>query len=137
MKTISHRGNINGICDLENNPDHIRYLLNKNIDCEVDVWYIGNAFYLGHDFGQYQIDIGFLKQGGLWCHAKNLEALNLMLSNNINCFWHQNDDFSLTSGGFIWTFIDKPLCSRSIIVDNSIDWRLKNYNCWAVCTDYI
>ena len=110
MKIISHRGNINGPSDFENHPNRIKELLDKNIDCEIDIWYINKTIFLGHDFGKYEIDLSFLQQKGLWCHAKNLDALDIMLSNNINCFWHQTDDFTLTSNGFIWTFMNKPLC---------------------------
>jgi hypothetical protein len=137
MKIISHRGNVIGPCDLENHPKHIQELLNKKIDCEIDVWYLNKKFYLGHDLGQYEINLSFLRQEGLWCHAKNLNALQVMLSNNINCFWHENDDFTLTSNGFIWTFMNKPICEKSIIVDNSANWIKNNYNCYGVCTDYI
>ena len=78
-----------------------------------------------------------MQQSGLWCHAKNLEALYVMLSNGIRCFWHENDDFTLTSDGFIWTYMNKPVCEKSIIVDNSSNWRSMNYNCYGICSDYI
>ncbi len=137
MKLISHRGNVNGPSDAENDPYNIQELLYSKIDCEIDVWHIHKKFYLGHDFAQYEVDFAFLKQSGLWCHAKNLDALNLMLDKKINCFWHQTDDFTLTSSGFIWTFPNKNITSKSIIVDTSPEWRNKNYNCYGVCTDYI
>lgn len=137
MKIISHRGNLDGPSILENEPDHIRFCLSKNIDCEIDVWSIEGQFYLGHDSPQYLVDLDFLKLDGLWCHCKNLEALEQLLKLNIHCFWHQNDDFTLTSKGFIWTFPNKKTTESSIIVDNDANWREKNYQCYGVCSDYI
>jgi hypothetical protein len=137
MKIISHRGNLNGPSPLENKPYHIRYCLSNNIECEIDVWSINDKFYLGHDYAMYPIDVDFLKLNGLWCHCKNLEALEKLLELNIHCFWHQNDDFTLTSKGFIWTYPNKNIRKNSIIVDNDLNWREKNYNCYAVCTDYL
>lgn len=137
MKVISHRGNLSGPSNLENNPNHILNCLSKNIECEIDVWNIDDKFYLGHDSPQYFIDSGFLELEGLWCHCKNLKALNNLIKKNINCFWHQNDDFTLTSKGFIWTFPHKEVGENSVIVDTSLNWKDKNYNCYGICTDYL
>lgn len=137
MKIISHRGNLNGPSLSENNPDHIRDCLLNKIECEIDVWSINDRFYLGHDYAKYPVDVDFLKLDGLWCHCKNLDALKKLLELNVHCFWHQNDDFTLTSRSFIWTFPNKPVEKKSIIVDNDLNWKDKNYNCYGVCTDYL
>lgn len=137
MKIISHRGNLNGRnLDLENNPFHIQNLL-KKVDCEIDVWLIKDDLFLGHDLPEYKINLSFLKQSGLWCHAKNLDALNFMLDEGITCFYHNIDSFTLTSNKYIWTFPNQPICDKSIIVDTGIDWHNKNYNCYGICVDYI
>ena len=74
----------------------------------------------------------------MWCHAKNLEALIYLKNNNIqNYFFHQQDDFTLTSSGYIWTYPGKSVSNNSIIVDTDKDWREKQYNCAGVCVDYI
>ena len=137
MKIISHRGNLNGSYIYENVPHHIQKCLSDGIDGEIDVWKIQGAFYLGHDSPEHEVDLFFLTQKGLWCHAKNLEALRDMLNQNINCFWHQNDDFTLTSSGYIWTYPNKRVLDNSIIVDNDPNWKGKNYQCYGVCSDYI
>lgn len=139
MKIISHRGNTLGPNkDLENYPNLIDSLLQKNIDCEIDVWYIDNKFYLGHDFPQYEIEESFILKKGLWCHAKNLEALYKMCNlTDIHFFWHENDDYTLTSKNIIWTFPGKKTTDNSVIVDVNKDWREKNYNCLGVCVDWI
>ena len=41
------------------------------------------------------------------CHAKNFEALINLKKINANYFWHQNDDYVLTSSGYVWTFWEK------------------------------
>ena len=115
---ISHRGNILGRKkQLENNPGYIENTLNLGYDVEIDVWYHQDGFYLGHDEPQYKVDKKFLKKDGLWCHAKNIDALNHMIDDRkIHCFWHQEDDVTLTSRGYLWTYPNKQLTSNSIAV---------------------
>lgn len=142
MILISHRGNINGIdVDNENNPLYIDRALGKGYDVEVDVWYVNGKWYLGHDEPTYEIELDYLKDNNLWCHAKNIEALNVMLNNDIHCFWHQEDDVTLTSKGYIWTYPGKKLKSNSIVVmpEKYLEkWWRHNFNsCSGICSDYI
>ena len=139
MLIISHRGNVSGINEgLENNPEHIKTLLQDKIEVEIDVWIVDKLLLLGHDKPQYIINQEFIRQNGLWCHAKNLDALDYMVKNNIkNYFWHQEDDFTLTSSGYIWTFPNKPVTNKSIIVDFKQNWKDENYNSYGVCVDYL
>jgi hypothetical protein len=138
MILISHRGNINGPqLDLENLPSHIQILLNNQINVEIDVWYHQNNFYLGHDKPVYKIDCHFLLQKNLWCHAKNLNAFEKLIELKTICFWHNVDDYTLTTNNFIWTYPNKPVSYKSIIVDTSINWKDKGYNCSGVCVDYL
>ncbi len=110
MILISHRGNLNGKTDDENKPKYIEEALSQGFDVEVDVWYIDNQFWLGHDKPQYKVSEGFLEHHSLWCHAKNIQALYVMDKNyHIHCFWHQEDDVTLTSRGFFWTYPGKEL----------------------------
>lgn len=138
---ISHRGNTKGPDEaLENNPEHIKRLLSSNpsLHVEIDVWFKDGLLLLGHDSPQYIINHDFLLRDRLWCHAKNLQALEYMLQYNItNCFWHQEDDFTLTTSGFIWTYPNKSVTKKSIIVDTSKDWKNNKYNCYGVCVDYL
>jgi len=137
MVIISHRGNIKGPNpQLENNPDHIRTII-QHYDCEIDVWKVGDKIFLGHDNPQYPVDVSFFNHIGLWCHAKNLEALQFLLELGITCFYHNIDDFTLTNNRYIWTYPGKPVTRRSIIVDLSTNWIEKNYDCYGVCVDYI
>lgn len=138
MIVISHRGNLRGpVKETENSVDQIHFALALGLHCEVDVWCIDNKYFLGHDYPQYEVSDDFLLTPKLWCHAKNLEAFNSMLKDEVECvFWHQADDFTLTSNKFIWTYPGKPVSERSVIVDLSENWRDNKYNCFGVCSDY-
>jgi len=137
MKIISHRGNLNGrLQNDENSILAINIALSHGFDVEVDVWFKNKKWFLGHNKTEHEISRSFLENKKLWCHAKNLDALRLMIKNKkINCFWHQNDNFTLTSKGYIWTYPNKDVTDKSIIV-------LKNFkdkapkNCFGICTDF-
>ena len=137
MYLISHRGNINGIHkNDENKPEYINNALDHNYDVEVDVRYHDGKFFLGHDFNQYEIDKNFLLNKKIWCHAKTPEALLALKEIKAHYFWHQEDDYTLTSKGFVWVYPGKPLIKNSIAVlpekfkqDLSI--------CYGICTDNI
>ena len=95
---------------------------------------------MGHDSPQYKVDEHFLQKKGLWCHAKNLRALDSMLDHNIHCFWHEVDKFTVTSQGYIWTFPNRETTSKSIVVANDQSWKNKKFQPlqpWGVCTSYI
>ena len=136
MVIISHRGYVNGPDELvENNPEQIKNLLNKNIHVEIDVWYDGERLYLGHDEPQHEVNLKFLQNNKLWCHAKNLSALEYMLLHSVHCFWHQKDDYTITSKGFIWSYPGKSLTPMSICVLPEL--KKQDYKtCYGVCTDY-
>lgn len=140
MKYISHRGNLNGRkIELENSPTQICKALALEYDVEIDVWLKGDQWYLGHDEPQYHIPKEFLINDKLWCHAKNYNALQGMLENNdIHCFWHQSDDRTLTSRGYVWTYIGKPLINNSIVVlpEDLTNPSLPDYIA-GICSDQI
>ena len=80
MILISHRGNYDGPnIKLENNPAQITKMINDGFDCEIDVWYINSHFLLGHDGPVYAVKERFLENNKLWCHAKNMSALEKMI----------------------------------------------------------
>ena len=140
MKLISHRGNIDGKTFEENNPRYILAARDAGYDVEIDVWCIDERYYLGHDEPQYEVDLDFLKMNGFWCHAKNIEALYKMTSEGVHCFWHQEDDVTLTSNGFLWTYPNKDLTPNSICVLPEVqeDFFASVYIEFAgICSDYI
>jgi len=117
---IAHRGNMEGPSpEYENRPNYITGGLAAYtwLHCEIDVWVIGGEFFLGHDAPQHRVNEEFLINARLWCHAKNLSALERLLNNPLtHCFWHQEDNFTLTSRGYIWTYPGQILADKSIWV---------------------
>ena len=137
MVLISHRGNMDGIYpEMENNPIYIDRALKNGYDVEIDVWYEDGIWYLGHDKPQYKIDLDYLKNDKFWCHAKNIEALNRMLKEDIHCFWHQDDDVTLTSKGYMWTYPGKPLTDNSICVKPKKNDKIMKKT-FGICSDFI
>ncbi len=139
MILISHRGNLNGPQpENENSPDYIeKALLNYNV--EIDIFFYKNELWLGHDNPEYKIkNLNWLENNKLWCHAKNLEALDKMLKHpKIHCFWHQNDDVTLTSRGYMWTYPNKRLFSNSIaVIKEKLDKNVLPA-CSGICSDYV
>lgn len=102
---IAHRGNLSGPNPArENSPLYLQKAMRAGYEVETDVWWYKQAFYLGHNQPQFKIDHNFLEDHRVWAHAKNLEALVVLLGYPfINCFWHQDDSYTLTSKGFVWT----------------------------------
>jgi hypothetical protein len=142
MKFIAHRGLVDGPDNkLENLPEQILNSLQAGYDCEIDVRLVNNKWLLGHDAPDFEVPFEFLEQPGLWIHAKNLLALEHLAKTKLEYFWHQSDDFVLTSNNYIWTFPGKSLTQRSIMVmpehvDKSLD-TTHNLNCYAICSDYV
>lgn len=141
MKLICHRANLNSIdYENENNPKKINYCLNLGYDVEIDVWKIKEKFYLGHDEPKFLIAKDFLINDKFWCHAKNLDALYEMIKiKTINCFWHQEDDFTITSTGHIWTYPERELTNNSIaVLPERSQYNIEQLkNCYGICSDNI
>jgi hypothetical protein len=137
MFFISHRGNLFGSKPkLENSPDYIMNALEQGYEVEVDVRFYKNNFYLGHDEPQFKISKNFLINKKIWCHAKNYLALEMLKKIKTTFFWHQNDDYTLTSNGYFWTYPNKKMLKNSICVILEKK-KLKNINCAGICSDYI
>lgn len=140
MILISHRGNINGKnLELENSASYIKEALNQNYNVEIDVWKIRKELLLGHDSPMHYSNLAFLDNPKFWLHAKNIEALEFLLKNikYANVFWHQEDDFTLTNRGFIWTFPNKNLTTNSICVLPELGFSGNIQTCKGICSDFI
>ena len=137
MILIAHRGNINGAnIDKENSPEYVNSALKKGYNVEIDVWLEKDQWYLGHNKPQYKIELTYLLNNLLWCHAKNIEAFRVMLGRGVHCFWHQEDDVTLTSRGYIWTYPGKQLTAKSIcVLPEKADYN--NIKCAGICSDVI
>lgn len=143
MKLISHRGNINGP-DLsrENSPAYINEALDLGYDVEIDLWAEDTKLFLGHDRPQYKIQNNFIEnnRNKLWVHCKNLEALYVcqFLLKDVHYFWHQSDDYTLTSKNIFWTFPGKDLTPNSVLVTlQDTDLSTLGSEIYGVCTNYL
>ena len=142
-KFIAHRGNLYGP-DIknENKIDYILNSIEKGFDCEIDIRYINNTLYLGHDNPDYIVDISFLKNNSnkLWIHCKNVDALEYLIKyKELNIFWHQNDDYVLTSKDYIWSYPGKEITQNSVVVMPEINNFKMNTlnNFYGICSDYV
>ena len=57
-----------------------------------------------------------------------------MKVNDVHCFWHQEDDVTLTSKGYLWTYPNKQLTPKSIAVlpEGVIEEEIAGF-----CSDFI
>ena len=145
MKIIAHRGNTKGpsLSD-ENDPAYIDEALKFGYDAEIDVWFLNNKFYLGHDIYKLKCrtTIEYLDNEKLWVHAKNQQALHeLVRANQIhelkcNFFFHAIDECALTSKNYIWT--SNISCNQNNVVLVYLENHpLQNCNYHGVCTDNV
>jgi hypothetical protein len=145
MIYIAHRGLIDGPdITLENHPLQIMTAIELGYHCEVDLRLIDDKLYLGHDEPQYEVDEYWLRDSSLWIHAKNIEALYWLSTHKTwqyNYFWHENDQYTLTSKGYIWTNPGQTLTNNSVMVmPEHVDENLSNAiiaNCYAICSDFV
>jgi len=154
MILISHRGNVNGPNpEQENTPVAIDSVLERNLFCEVDVWRIDGKFYLSHDppdKKKHNIHFSFFEQRAknLIIHCKNIYALQYFheaISDGFHYFWHQDDEYTLTSWNWIWAYPGKTvpyfseMISVAVMPESTLyemnENQFKNFA--AVCTDYV
>jgi len=152
MKLIAHRGNTHGPNeDKENSPDYIDKCLSEGYDAEIDVRYdpLTNVLWLGHDEPQYKASWKWIanRHELLWIHCKDITTLHefskTTTTNKYKYFWHEQDDHTLTSNNYIWTFPGKPYTPRSIMVMPEWNTKIANLNdlrvvnCFGICSDYV
>lgn len=139
---IAHRGNISGPNpETENTVDQLTSAINLGFNVEVDIWGIDGKLYLGHDEPKHLLSPeDFYKiSNHSWFHCKNLEALNHFIKYfpTYNYFWHQLDDFTLTSNNKVWTYPGMEVGPNSIIVDLEAT-DIRNYNnIYGICSDKV
>jgi len=144
MKLIAHRGLVGGPNkSLENRPDVVLDTLSAGFDCEVDLWIVDDRLYLGHDRPQHNVTVDFIATSGLWIHAKSLATLAWLakIPYALNYFWHQTDDYTITSQRYIWVYPGKPLTDKCIMVmpeweDATLN-NVKDVKCYGVCSDFV
>jgi len=134
---ISHRGNLDGrVIEKENEPNYLLQAIDHGFDIELDIHWWKEAFWLGHDKPEYEVNTSFLEsiKERAWFHCKNLEVVEKFYNTKYNWFWHEEDKVTLTSNGNIWCYPGYEI-QNGIAVEKD-----KKVNCdiniLGVCTDY-
>ena len=143
MKLIAHKGNINGPNPaIENNPEQIDVCITAGYDVEIDLWWDAEErkLWLGHSERQYEITWWWLagRSNHLWIHCKDFPTLHEFTTNTsgYNYFWHQGDDYTLTSKNYIWSSPGKPDTNNTVrVIEEAED--VKEYDCYGICSDYV
>lgn len=140
---IAHRGNIDGRNpEMENHPEYIDKAISLMYDVEIDLWGMHGALYLGHDGPEHQIGTTWLENRAynLWIHCKNANALEVCLANEMNCFWHGVDSYTLTSKGHVWAYPGVvPVSKKSVFVMPEKHFStefLLQFEPYGICSDY-
>ena len=142
---IAHRGNTDGPNpNRENDPTYIDEAINAGFDVEVDVWCFDNEIFLGHDDAVYEVTRDWIYEHAkyAWYHAKNHSALHCLLTMNYKkdnpvCnFFHNEDDYTLTSTGWIWAYPGKLGSLRTVaVMPENYMTEVTFFD--AVCSDYV
>jgi hypothetical protein len=124
----------------ENHPEYLAETIDTGFDVEIDLWIEKTKIFLGHDEPQYPVDPEFLYKhyDKIWVHCKNVEALEYLGKTAwINWFWHDKDDYTITSQNHLWCHpnavqIDGAICQfRSPLIKAELPCKP-----YAVCTDW-
>lgn len=144
MILISHRGNIDGKDPKrENSPLQISDAVVFGFDVEVDLRGHNGKIYLGHDEPQYKVGKHFINEfsKNLWVHCKDRYALEYAMEHDLNFFYHQKDDYTITSKGYLWAYPgiqeagNKTICVLPELFFGIKD--LKNRSFIGYCSDTI
>lgn len=144
MILISHRGNLLGKdVSKENSPLAISSAVMMGFDVEVDLRFYDGKVYLGHDEPQYLLEESFLNEfrDMLWVHCKDRNALEYALEQDLNCFFHSKDDYTLTSKRFIWAYpgsLEAGINTIAVLPELYFNINdLKNRSFSGYCSDFI
>lgn len=100
FRIFAHRGNTLANPNVENNPESVLDTL-ATFSVELDVWWHDDHIFLGHDNPEHKVDIEFLRNKNIICHAKTISTLSYLNQfGDINVFFQERDDICLTSQGF-------------------------------------
>ena len=87
------------------------------------------------------MSLNFLLSEKIWCHAKTTIALSALHEIGAHYFWHQEDDYTLTSKNFVWVYPGKKLLKNSILVMPEWDMEVSKIKLdkeiFGVCSDYV
>lgn len=145
MQIISHRANRYGPDPIyENKINPIELFTSNKKNVEIDVWLIGDSFYLKHDTPNvYTVKVTsdwLIKQRKyLLFHAKNVMALEWALDNKFHCFSHEEDSYAFTSKGLLIVYPGKfiPNLPNVIVMLPELSGRDLPIDIFGICTDFV
>lgn len=147
MILFSHRGNVDGKRpNLENTESYISDAIRSSYKVEIDVWYVHNKLYLGHDDPIHKTSIEFLQEhtSELLIHCKDVNTLEFFSTHKMNStfryFYHTVERCVLSSFGDIIMHSHANRCVKNCIymlpeVLNINDKYLRN--CSGICSDIV
>lgn len=135
---LHHRGNSRHQPHVENDPARIEQLVGAGRHVEIDIWYTSNGLFLGHDAPIYPVTIDWIcnRKEYLLIHCKDgatfswLSDLNGEHGYELNLFYHTDEDYVLSSRGWIIAYPGKPL------YPNCLNMMPEMMGCVALDTDY-
>lgn len=155
FKIVAHRGLLNGPSkDLENNPEIILEIIKNHprLLIEIDLNIMEDGIYLGHDYPNYKIDIDFIikNKDRFILHVKRFDSESDFVNKSLSkiykishCFSHEDDNFTITNRGWIWSHPKMGFVPNSIFVLpekfvslNSREFRNKINLLKGICTDF-
>lgn len=109
MILISHRGNISGRKpELENSPGYILEVLRQGYMVEVDVRWSEVGLFFGHEPGKFSYPVDEVQlmtfepyAKDILFHCKNIEAFRKFQGSDWNFFFHDREDYALSSKEWI------------------------------------
>ena len=146
MNLISHRGNLTGSRNQENNPFYIIDALKADYQCEIDLWSFAGKHFLGHDKPIYEIEWKWIskKWQNLLIHCKTPQALECCVLYNslgqaekLHYFWHENDRYTVTNFGRPVCFPGQVPLRGSIYIHPEQCTTKGLEECWAIVSDYV
>ena len=142
MILISHRGNLNGLNpERENSPPYIREAISAGFDVEIDVRFLNDTIWLGHDEPQYKVSLSFLEEikDHSWLHCKNFAALSGLVDQDFRVFYHEKEKYTILNNGLIWAHDIQLVDEKCIVPLLSLESVLSydNQNIYGICSDFV
>jgi len=119
MDFIAHRGNYQGRDSTrENTQEYMNEAIEAGHHVEVDVQLLNGVLWYGHDNPQAWADEKFLAKREVIVHAKTIECIPPLMHIDAHFFFHDQDDCTLTSNGWVWCYPGKHVqCSKGVWLD--------------------
>ena len=142
MIFIAHRGNTKGPSMFENEPYYLTKAIGEGYMPEADIWCVKGDLWLGHDWPDHRVTPEWMQDYAQYCifHCKNWEAILAMQQAKQHYFWHQGDEYTLTSEGFVWVYPGRPSPHTKDFIEcepSLTEFPETWVNNYGICSDYV